>query len=311
MTITLELRDLAARQDGVVARGQLTAAGLAHHDIRRLVRQRLLVPTVHGVYVTHTGPRTWQQLAWTAVLAHAPAVLDGLSALRAAGMDVTVPDGVVHVAVEANRRLKPARGVFVRRVRDLEPQALWATSPPRLRVEPALLHAASQVDDDLRAVGLLTDAVGDRLTSPARLGSALAQRQRIRRRDVITDVVEGLASGTNSVLEHAYLRRVETPHGLPRGTRQLKLPGEKWPRDIVHEAERVVIELDGRTHHSSSRDRTRDLERDASAAAAGFLSLRFGWGQVVGMPCETARRVVGVLQQCGWPGWPTSCARCP
>lgn len=310
MDIPTELKETAARQCGVVARRQLTASGLADHHVRRLVRWRLLVPVAHGVYATHTGQLSWEQRAWIEVLRCWPAVLDGPSALRSAGMKVDLPDRVVHVAVDATRTAQAGAGVTVRRVRDLDRVALWQAGPPRMRVEPALLHVAAHAPDDLRAVGWLTDAVGDRITTPDRLRAELASRRRIARRDVITDIVEGLADGANSVLEQAYLRRVEQAHGLPRGTRQARLRGERWHRDVLHEEEKVVVELDGRAYHSRSRARFGDLERDASAAAAGFLSLRLGWEQVVGAPCSTARRVGSVLLERGWSGPLRSCTGC-
>ena len=111
---------------------------------------------------------SWRQPAWIGVLRCAPAVLDGLSALRAAGMMVDIGESEVHVAVEASRTVQRP-GVLVRRIRNLGASALWHTSPPRLRVEPALLHVAAHAADDFRAVGLLTDAVADRGTTPNRL----------------------------------------------------------------------------------------------------------------------------------------------
>lgn len=78
-----QLEELLHFQSGVVRRAQLIDAGLAPHEIRRLLRSRWVV--VHpGVYVNHTGPLTWVQRAWVGVLAVWPAALCGESALRAA-----------------------------------------------------------------------------------------------------------------------------------------------------------------------------------------------------------------------------------
>lgn len=296
----------AAVQSGVITRQQLLEAGLGDPGVRRLVRRRDLVAVGRGVYVDHTGVPTWEQRAWAAVLSIGPAALDGASALRAAGMR-TAGDEVLRLAVEAGRRVAAPEEVRVRRVRGLEPRVHWQARPPRMRVEEAVLQVASCASDDLRAVGVVTDAVRGRFTTASRLDEALARESWLRRRAVIGDVVTGLREGADSVLEHAYLRRVEAAHRLPRADRQVVLPGGRARHDVVHEHERVVVELDGRAYHSLAADRFRDLERDAEAAAAGYLTIRLGWGQVIGDPCTTARKLARVLRQRGWAGQPRRC----
>src|SRR5690606_574412 len=134
--------------------------------------------------------------------------------------------------------------------------------------------------------------------------------ERLPRRALVTDVLDGLEQGADSVLEHAYLRRVERRHGLPRSVRQASVVGPDL-HDVLYEKQRVVVELDGRAYHSLAGDRYRDLERDIASAAAGHVTVRLGWGQVLGTPCETARRVSALLRVRGWRGQPRRCARCP
>src|SRR5688500_4325401 len=105
------MKDVLAQQSGVISRRQALERGLAAHDIRRLLRRREWAKVHHGVYVEHTGPLTWTQRAWAAVLACEPAVLAGRSALRAAqgpgkrGVD----DEVIYVAVHGHRTVKAPR----------------------------------------------------------------------------------------------------------------------------------------------------------------------------------------------------------
>lgn len=301
---------LAANQAGMVSRRQLTDLGLSDHDARRLARWRLLAPAGLGVHATHTGQLTWAQRAWAEVLRHAPAALDGRSALQAAGMPLESTGATVHRAVAAHRTPSPGQGVVVRRVCDFDRVVTWNARPPRVRIEPALVLAAATAPDDLRAVGLVTDALGARLTTPGRLRRELDLTARVRRRDVLNEIVNGLEAGAESVLEQAYLRRVERPHALPPGLRQARLGDQFWRRDVVHPRERVVVEFDGRAHHTAERNGHRDAERDAAAAAAGFVTLRRGWGQVVGAPCATARRVSGLLRIRGWAGTLSPCRSC-
>lgn len=116
--------------------------------------------------------------------------------------------GPIHVAVSAERRVAPVHGVEVHRVTGLADRALWHTSPPRIRIEEAVLDLAA---------------------------------------------------------EHAYLTRVERPHGLPRPRRQAVPPGQRVLRDVDYEASGLVVELDGRLFHSSAGARDADLERDLDA----------------------------------------------
>ena len=72
-----ELACLLFKQDGVIARWQALAAGATDSDIERRLRRREWARVSPGVYVDHTGPLTWRQRAWAAVLAVWPAALDG------------------------------------------------------------------------------------------------------------------------------------------------------------------------------------------------------------------------------------------
>ncbi|MDP3891593.1 type IV toxin-antitoxin system AbiEi family antitoxin domain-containing protein [Nocardioides sp.] len=74
---------LLRSQAGVVARRQVLECGGTDNDIERLVRRREWARVHTGVYVDHTGPLSWEQRAWAAVLAHWPAALAGAAALRA------------------------------------------------------------------------------------------------------------------------------------------------------------------------------------------------------------------------------------
>ena len=79
-----DLARLLRDQDGVVARRQLLSLpGTDRTVVARLVRRRELVEVLRGVYVEHTGPPSWQQRVWVAVLWAWPAALAAQSAWRA------------------------------------------------------------------------------------------------------------------------------------------------------------------------------------------------------------------------------------
>lgn len=313
--VLLALRRLRVDQDGVVSRRQLHELGASDADVARWRRRRLLTPVHPGVYVDHTGPLTWTQRAWAAVLAVEPAALAGPSALRAEsgpGRRDLDDDGPVHVAVDHDRRVAAPDGVVVHRVRRLDDRVRWAARPPRVRVEDAVLDVAQGAATDHAAIAVVADAVQARLTTVARLTEALSARSRVRRRTFLRTVLDDVLEGACSVLEHTYLRDVERAHGLPRGGRQHPTTaGRHGFRDVVYRAFGLVVELDGRLGHTRHADQDRDLQRDLDAATQLLRTLRLGYGQVVGRPCETAAALGRVLQALGWDGDVRSCARCP
>lgn len=298
--------EIANLQSGVVSRRQLNEAGCTDRDIRRLIRRRELVAIHRGVYIDHTGEPTWHQRAWAAVLAVWPAALCGTSALRA--YENAGEDGTIHVAVDVRRNVAAPIGVEVHRRAGLSDCVAWNLSPPRLRYEESVIDVATQQRRDVDAVAVLANAVGSRRTTARRLRAALDARPRIRHRTFVADVLGDIASGTWSVLEHGYLDRVERPHALPAGRRQFRhvsSAGVQY-RDVDLEG-LVVIELDGRLHHASSRQRDRDLERDLDTAVEGRHAIRLGWGQVFERPCSTAGKVWAILASGGWGGGLAAC----
>lgn len=305
------LRQILKRQDGVISRRQVLDCGFTPDDIRRWRRRREWSTIFPGVYINHTGPLTWMQRAWAAVLDAHPAALGGESAVAAIDPARRTP-GPIQLAVAVDRRVTHRPGVVVRYCAGLEQRVLWQTAPPRIRLEEALLDAAAAAPDELEAVGMLTDAVGGRLTTADRLLGALNRRGRIRRRRLLAEMLVDIRDGACSVLEREYLARVERPHRLPRPQRQAPTTvGRPGFRDLDYPGYGVVIELDGRGVHSSARARDLDLERDLDAAVgAERLTLRLGWGQVFGRPCTTAAKIGRLLRGRGWAGTITDCPVC-
>lgn len=310
------LRRLLADQDGVVARRQVLALGGDDNDIERLVRRRLLVRVWEGVYVDHTGVLSWRQAAWAAVLACWPAALSHESALAVNSLDrheqgrPVRPGEVIHVAVEASRRVTSRPGVVVHRVAGLDARTLWNLGPPRVRHDEALLDAAAGCPLPLDALALVAQACQSGHTTPARVAAALRGRSRLRHGRWLRRVVEDVAAGVRSVLEHAYLVRVERAHGLPAGRRQARTrsaEGAVTYRDVEYATYRTVVELDGRLGHEGVSAQWADLRRDLDAHAAGDLTLRLTWPQVFGSPCRTAEVVSRVLASRGWSGTATRC----
>jgi hypothetical protein len=298
-------------QEGVVSRRQMHAAGLTLGDLERLIRKRELTRLLPGVYVEHTGRPTWLQRAWAGVLFYEPASLVGVSALRAVGMSaVSDADRGVWIGVAASRRLVEVSGYRLVRMSRFEERIRWTGSPARQLTEDALLDLAGSATDELAGIQLLADAIRSRHTTAARLQAALTDRPRQPRRRWMAAVLEDLAQGTCSVLEHGYLVKVERSHALPRGERQdaeTTSDGRRFVRDVRYVRFGVTVELNGRLFHDGPQDWDADLERELDAVVAGGLGLRFGWGQVFRRPCRTAVALGAILRSRGWSGAPRRC----
>jgi hypothetical protein len=310
-----EVDRILREQGGLISRRQALGAGLTTSDIARKTRRREWATVHPGVFVDHTGPLSWHQRAWAAVLHSWPAALSHESAVRAAegpgrrGRD----DEVIHVAVARDRHLVCPPKVRLHRSNGLLDQVRWNLGPPRVRYEDAVLDIAADARTDLDAIGVLAQACGSRRTTALRLLSAAEQRPRLARRSWLTGVLEDLASGTCSVLEHGYLLRVERPHGLPSGARQVshRHRDSQAYRDVEYEEVGLLVELDGRLFHESVEARDADMDRDLDAAAdGGAETLRLSYGQVFDRSCVTARRVAAVLNRRGWTGSVRPCPDC-
>jgi hypothetical protein len=158
-------------------------------------------------------------------------------------------------------------------------------------------------------IGLMADLCQTRRTTATRVRQALDARVRYPRRGWLGGVLDDVADGTCSVLEHGYLAKVERAHGLPPARRQVLRVSDRGTelRDVSYPELDLEVELDGRLFHDSARQRDIDLDRDLDAVCLGRLTVRLGWGQVFGRPCRTAARLARLMQDRGWSGVPRSC----
>jgi hypothetical protein len=300
-----EVHHLRWVQDGVVTRAQLREAGLTYADVQRLLRRKDLVRITPGVFIDHTGPPSWSQRAQAAVRACWPGALSHESVWRETPL--------IHLAIEHRRRIAAPSGAVVHRMRHLDARVNWLSSPPRVRIEEAVLDVAGSAPDDFAAAAALADVVQRRLTTYAAIEHALQRRSRTPRGVWLRQLLPDLGLGANSVLEHEYLWRVERPHGLPPSDRQL--PGRagdrRVERDVYYRGYGVIVELVGCAFHDDVRSWNLDLDRDLAAAVdEDALTVRLGWGQVLRDHCRTALRVGVLLQRGGWSDRPTRCRLC-
>jgi predicted transcriptional regulator of viral defense system len=303
-------RQLIKMQRGVIARWQAPAVDLPSTTINSLLRTGRWQPLQRGVYAAFSGEPSRDAELWAAVLrAGSQAVLSHQTAAELDGL-TSERGAMIHVAVPRTSRIDPIPGVRIHRSERLAEARHPTRMPPRTRVEETVLDLTQTAKNIDGAFGWLCQACGSRRTTPDLLLTALAQRSKVRWRDMLLGALGDISDGAQSVLEVRYVCDVERPHGLPRARRQAKVTrssGRIYLDNLV-DRYRTCIELDGKAAHPVA-ERWRDRARDNASAVEGLVTLRYGWADVADWPCRTAGQIAAVLRSRGWTGQPTPCGR--
>lgn len=305
-----EVREQAALQRGILSRGQLLDAGLSGGLVSSRLRRGSWRRVYPGVYSTTSGELSRTAVLWAAVLyAGRSAALSHHSAAELWQL-TDEPGRAVHVTVPADRRVTGQPGIVLHLSARANETVHPSLTPPRTRVEETVIDLWETSRNLDTAVGWVTRAIGRRRTTADKLSAAVAGRSRVRWRPKLTELLD--MDGVHSVLEYRYVRDVERRHRLPSATRQLRTrSGARTQyRDEVYEDYQTVIELDGRVAHPGDT-RWEDIRRDNAAAAAGLVTLRYGWQQVTTMPCQVAAEIAEVLARRGYNSTRPCSAGCP
>jgi hypothetical protein len=276
-SVDVVIAALAARQHGVVARWQLLDRGIGARAIdHRLERGRL--HRVHrGVFaVGHavlSRPGAWMAAVLAAgpeaVLSHrSAAALWGIRDTAAARVEVTVP---------RNRRARPRitihRGALSADEITVH-DGIAVTTPARTLLDLAEVLAPHQLE---RAVH---ETEYRRLTSPLSLDALLTRHQGRRGTKALRAIVDQNNLGstiTKSELEImflAFLDQNEVPRPL------VNEPIGPYTVDALWPAQRLVVELDSRQAHHTTRAFEQDRARDRNLQVAGWHVLRITWRQL-------------------------------
>ena len=86
---------------------------------------------------------------------------------------------------------------------------------------------------------------------------------------------------TRSKLERRMLELVRAAR-LPEPKANQKLGA--WEADLVWREQRLIVEVDSYTFHSSRRSFERDRRKDQELQAAGYRVIRFTWRQITYEP---------------------------
>ncbi|WFE65516.1 DUF559 domain-containing protein [Micromonospora sp. WMMD714] len=233
-------------------------------------------------------------LAW----AQGRAALGGPTALDVWGARGQSDGEPVHLDVIAGCGLRPRPHLLVHHREGFSlapPRVVTRRGLPVVRLERALVDSWPLLPPPERPVAVIR-AVNDRLTTPARIGSALAAVPRLTGRAQLRKLLDRLTAGCRSPLEIWGHDHVFTGPGMPAFRRQARIVVGRSTMylDVYAERERVDFELDGATTHGDPRQRELDLRRDALLATVGIMVVRFARHRLLHEP-EVVRHEVRTI----------------
>jgi hypothetical protein len=273
---------LAAGQNDVVKRTQLTALGVTPSAIREQISAGRWRPFGTRVVALHNGPPTQRQREWAAVLnAGRDAALAGRTALALAGLRGWEA-AAVHLLAPRGRT--PSR---ITQFPTVVHETRWPADgrlhlcgkPPRTSVERSAIDAALWSPSARTACAVLAAVVQQRLTTAERLLAVLEPSGPIRHRREMVLALGDIAGGAQALTEidfHRFCRRYRL--GKVVGQR-VRLDGSGRRRYLDVEVESpdgmvIAIEVDGALHLLVTTY-WQDMDRGNELAIAGHVQLRY------------------------------------
>jgi very-short-patch-repair endonuclease len=295
-----DFREVLRRQGGAIHRRQLRDAGLDHRRVATLVRRGELIAVTDHVFVAASSPVTWARRAWVELLqaaAGSPLSHRTAAGLHRVGRFSTSTIEISELEDAWHRRRAPSihRTTWLPAHHVTAIDGLPVTTLPR-----TIFDLAGLVSEARRERGLpsLAERQVERALDDALVGGlSLAAMHRVLaelggRGRPGTSLVRQLLSvrGTGYVATESELEdllvAVVVASGLEAPERQRDLGGMTpvGRVDFVFRAARVVIEADGRAHHTALLDADADRWRDLELSAAGFVVIRVTWRQLTMEP---------------------------
>ncbi|GIJ09336.1 DUF559 domain-containing protein [Micromonospora andamanensis] len=305
------LRELLARSGGLVTRADVEQV-VPRWVLQKACRAGGLVRVLPGVFASAqllvARPRDAPALnrldpsvARRAVCAWARgrAAFSHLTALDLWGLRQQASADLLHLSAPNDSGLRGQPGARVHRRRHLTlqpPQVVVRQGHPVTRIEQTLVDAWPLLPPAEQRAPIIK-AVNDRLTTPARVASALRDASKLPDRAALHTLLIRLADGCRSPLEIWGHDHVFIGPGMPAFQRQgrITIGRRTLYLDLFAEQERVNIELDGATTHGDPRQREIDLRRDALLATAGILVVRFAHRRLIHEPDDVRRETLAIL----------------
>ena len=290
-----EVARIARAQHGMVTRSQLRGAGIArgaittHADNGWLVRRHAGVYQL-GIFAGPFGVEHAAQLAcgsrsvltrWTSVFVF------GLGP-RPALVSVGFTGGVAgrRPGIRAHRLgALPESDVVVK-------HGLRVTTPARTLLDLAAIAPRSVLERLIEEVQVQNVASSAELLAMAERGAG--RRGAPLFREVVDFLDEPLFTRSEAERRLGMLCRSA---GLPLPRMNTRRAG--WEVDAVWDAQRLVVEVDGRKYHRPAAQFERDRRKDGELMLAGYRVLRITWWRLTREPEQVIALIAGALSLSG------------
>lgn len=222
-------------------------------------------------------------------------LITGTLALRLYAPDLSAPEWFrADVIVPATHHLRPPAWVHAHQTGPLrglsKPFGVRCALPER-----ALLDAWIYSPTRARP-GIFYEALWRRVCHWSQLRREVDRAPRIPQRALLRGLLDEFAAGATSPLEVRARREVFRGKAFADFERQVSLRLRPTPVtvDMLHRKARLVVELDGKRYHSGADAVAADNERSIALAAAGYLTIRFTWNDVVTRPGWVRQQVLAI-----------------
>jgi len=257
---------LATTQHGLISQRQLTGLGVSRAVVRNHLRADRWAKRTSSVFSTTTGPLSWEQELWRAVLHAGPgSLIGGLTALKVHGLR-SWERSEVTVLVNNDLSFESLDGVTFFRTRRTIADLRSATELPLCLPAPAVLLFAGYEPNHRTALGAITACVQQQLTDVPDLATWLRRLRPLRRSKHFGALLDDIDTGAQSLAE-VDLRRACRRCGValpasqtPRRDRsgRLRYTDAEWH---LPDGRTLVLEVDGAFHDDvlqAAADRARN-----------------------------------------------------
>lgn len=285
----------AMAQHGVFTLEQAVRAGYSPYRVRRLVHDGRWVVVLGSVYTVSTTGLSSASLAWAAALGTGTETIVSHSTAARLWDLVVPPDPEVHVIAPRDSRLR-ITGVRAHRVGIEDREITRVAGVVCTSLERTAIDCLLWLPEEFGRA-LMTDALQRRVLDVETVRVALrrtGQRHGLARAwAVLADVSAG-AHSEAEVLAHRILRKAGIT-GWAANVEVFDGMGLIGIVDVLFGPARLVLEIDGRAHHSDEGAFQRDRSRQNRLVAAGYRVIRFTWDDLVRRPDDVARVVRAML----------------
>lgn len=285
---------LSEKQHGVFTVDQASERGASRNFIRwRLDSKRWR--SLSEIVVHMAGvPLTWYSRVMAGVLDAGPGAA---ASHRTAACLHGIP-GFKENRVEVSRQPNSAstsRLALVHRSRWLPPWHIVVKNGIRVTTVARTLFDLAAVVSRPRLERALDNAITMKLVTIDALNVMLEELAERGRTGVaaMRKLLEARQLGyiaPASELEARFIRFLER-YGLPDAIRQLNVGGDEWIArvDFAYPEMKILIELDGRLHHTALLDADRDRRRRARLTAQGWKVITITWWDLTDYADETVK----------------------